>query len=137
MLLAAGGLLTELKSTSKNPSLGVTDLWQLPGYISIDYAGELRSPTRRCSPRGAATSHNGLDVLVPQLANHAYSPLVARNTISIQDPPTKLAPTLRPPDRGLIRNLRGAPRLRTGTMHSGRLQVGQSPCQPVLSRWSR
>jgi hypothetical protein len=36
VLLAAGGLLTELKSTSKNPSLGVTDWWQLPGYVSID-----------------------------------------------------------------------------------------------------
>jgi hypothetical protein len=33
VLRAAGCLLTQLKSTCNNPSLGVTDLWQEPGYV--------------------------------------------------------------------------------------------------------
>src|SRR5712691_897169 len=38
--LIAGGLLTELKTTGKKPSLGVTDMWQILGYVLMDYAGE-------------------------------------------------------------------------------------------------
>ena len=38
--LIAGGLLTELKTISKKPSLGVTDLWQILGYVLMDYVDE-------------------------------------------------------------------------------------------------
>jgi len=38
--LIAGGLLVELKTTSKKPSLGVTDLWQVLGYVLMDYVDE-------------------------------------------------------------------------------------------------
>jgi len=35
--LVAAGLLVELKTTAKKPSLGVTDLWQILGYVLMDY----------------------------------------------------------------------------------------------------
>jgi hypothetical protein len=38
--LIAGGLLTELKTTARKPSLAVTDLWQILGYVLMDYADE-------------------------------------------------------------------------------------------------
>jgi hypothetical protein len=38
--LIAGGLLTELKTTIKKPSLAVTDLWQVLGYVFMDYIDE-------------------------------------------------------------------------------------------------
>lgn len=38
--LIAGGLLTELKTTSQKPFLGVTDLWQVLGYALMDYTDE-------------------------------------------------------------------------------------------------
>ena len=40
--LIAGGLLTELKTISKKPSLGVTDLWQILGYVLMDYVRRVR-----------------------------------------------------------------------------------------------
>lgn len=36
----AAGLLIELKTTSKKPALGVTDLWQMLGYVLMDYVDE-------------------------------------------------------------------------------------------------
>jgi hypothetical protein len=38
--LIAAGLLVELKTTTKKPSLGVTDLWQVLGYVLMDYVDE-------------------------------------------------------------------------------------------------
>ena len=38
--LVAGGMLTEHKTTSKKPSLAVTNLRQILGYVFMDYAGE-------------------------------------------------------------------------------------------------
>jgi hypothetical protein len=38
--LIAGGLLAELKTTSPRPSLGVTDLWQVLGYVLMDCVDE-------------------------------------------------------------------------------------------------
>jgi hypothetical protein len=40
--LIAGGLLTELKTTIKKPSLAVMDLWQVLGYAFMDYIDEFR-----------------------------------------------------------------------------------------------
>ena len=51
----------------------------------------------------------------------------ARPPITMRAPLSGPRPLLLPAGRGLIRNRRDAPRLSTGTMHSGRLQVGQSP----------
>jgi hypothetical protein len=38
--LIAGGLLIELKTTSQKPSLGIAGLWQVLGYVLMDYADE-------------------------------------------------------------------------------------------------
>jgi hypothetical protein len=38
--IIAGGVLIELKTTTKKPSLGVTDLWQVLGYVFMDYVDE-------------------------------------------------------------------------------------------------
>jgi hypothetical protein len=38
--LIAAGLLTELKTTARKPSLGVTDAWQVIGYALMDYTDE-------------------------------------------------------------------------------------------------
>jgi hypothetical protein len=53
--LIAGGLLTELKTTSPKPSLGVTDLWQMLGYVLMDYSMSTPLRTWHCSPRDTAT----------------------------------------------------------------------------------
>jgi hypothetical protein len=58
--LGVGGLLTELKTTSKKTSLGVTGLWQMLGHVFMDCAGDLASPTWRFSPHGTATSRSGI-----------------------------------------------------------------------------
>jgi hypothetical protein len=38
--LIAAGLLTELKTTVKKPSLEVTDAWQVIAYALMDYTDE-------------------------------------------------------------------------------------------------
>jgi hypothetical protein len=67
--LVAGGLLTELKTTSKKPSLGVTDLWQVLGYVLMDYADEFAiTDVALFSARYGYLAQWNLDVLLPQLA---------------------------------------------------------------------
>jgi hypothetical protein len=46
--LVAAGLLTELKTTSKKPSLGATDLWQILGYVFMDYDDSFGVTERNC-----------------------------------------------------------------------------------------
>ncbi len=38
--LISDGLLVELKTNAKKPSLGITDLWQVLGYVLLDYTDE-------------------------------------------------------------------------------------------------
>ena len=56
--LIAAGLLAELKMTAKKPSLGVTDLWQVLGYVLMDYVDEFGITDVALSPRGTATWHS-------------------------------------------------------------------------------
>jgi hypothetical protein len=67
--LVAGGMLIELKTTSKKPSLGVTDLWQMLGYVLMDYADEFTiTDVALFSARYGYLAQWNLDVLLPQLA---------------------------------------------------------------------
>jgi len=67
--LVAGGLLTELKTTSKKPSLRVTDLWQVLGYVFMDYVDEFAiTDVALFSARYGYLVRWNLDVLLPQLA---------------------------------------------------------------------
>jgi len=67
--LVAGGLLTELKTTSKKPSLGVTDLWQMLGYVFMDYVDEFAiTDIALFSARYGYLAQWNLDVLLEQLA---------------------------------------------------------------------
>jgi hypothetical protein len=58
--LIAGGLLVELKTTSKKPSLGVTDCGRCSDICSWTMSMSSLSPTWRCSPRGTAIWHSGI-----------------------------------------------------------------------------
>jgi len=67
--LIAGGLLTELKTTIKKPSLGVTDLWQMLGYVLMDYVDEFGiTDVALFSARYGYLAQWNLDALLPQLA---------------------------------------------------------------------
>ena len=67
--LVAGGLLTELKTTSKKPSLGVTDLWQILGYVFMDYVDEFAiTDVALFSGRYGYLAQWNLDVLLSRLA---------------------------------------------------------------------
>ena len=67
--LVAGGLLIELKTTSRKPSLGVTDLWQMLGYVVMDYVDEFAiTDVALFSARYGYLAQWNLDVLLPQLA---------------------------------------------------------------------
>ena len=67
--LIAGGLLTELKTTIKKPSLGVTDLWQVLGYVLMDYVDEFGiTDVALFSARYGYLAQWNLDALLPQLA---------------------------------------------------------------------
>jgi hypothetical protein len=67
--LIAGGLLTELKTTIKKPSLGVTDLWQMLGYVLMDYTDEFAvTDVALCSARYGYLAQWNLDALLAQLA---------------------------------------------------------------------
>jgi len=60
-----------------------------------------------------------------------------RPPMTMRSPASGRNVELGPPAVGRTKNRRAAPRLSTGTTHS-RLRVeAPSPCQPVLSRWSR
>ena len=70
--LIAGGLLIELKTVSKKPSLGVTDLWQMLGYVLMDYADEFAiTDVALFSARYGYLAQWNLSTLLPQLAGKA------------------------------------------------------------------
>ena len=67
--LIAGGLLTELKTTIKKPSLAVTDLWQVLGYVFMDYIDEFGiTDVALFSARYGYLAQWNLDVLLSALA---------------------------------------------------------------------
>jgi hypothetical protein len=67
--LIGGGLLTELKTTNKKPSLGVTDLWQLLGYVLMDYIDQYAiTDVTLFSARYGYLAQWNLGMLLPQLA---------------------------------------------------------------------
>lgn len=67
--LIAGGLLMELKTTTRKPSLGVTDLWQILGYVLMDYIDEYGiTDVALFSARYGYLAQWNLDTLLPQLA---------------------------------------------------------------------
>jgi hypothetical protein len=67
--LVAGGMLTELKTTSKKPSLGITDLWQILGYVLMDYIDEFAiTDAALFSARYGYLAQWDLGTLLPQLA---------------------------------------------------------------------
>jgi len=77
--LVAGGLLTELKTTTKKPSLGVTDLWQMLGYVFMDYVdGFAVTDVALFSARYGYLAQWNLDVLLPQLAGRPVTTAALR-----------------------------------------------------------
>jgi len=77
--LIAGGLLTELKTTSKKPSLGVTDLWQILGYVLMDYVDEFAiTDVALFSARYGYLAQWNLGTLLPQLAGRPVTAAVLR-----------------------------------------------------------
>ena len=77
--LVAGSLLTELKTTSKKPSLGVTDLWQILGYVFMDYVdGFAITDVALFSARYGYLAQWNLDVLLPQLAGRPVTAAALR-----------------------------------------------------------
>jgi hypothetical protein len=67
--LIASGLLIELKTTTKKPSLAVTDLWQMLGYVFMDYADEFAlTDVALFSARYGYLAQWNLGTLLPQLA---------------------------------------------------------------------
>jgi hypothetical protein len=67
--LVAGGLLVELKTTTKKPSLAVTDLWQVLGYVFMDYVDEFAvTDVALFSARYGYLAQWDLSVLLPLLA---------------------------------------------------------------------
>jgi hypothetical protein len=67
--LIAGGLLIELKTTAKKPSLGVADLWQILGYVLMDYVDEFAlTDAALFSARYGYLAQWSLETLLPQLA---------------------------------------------------------------------
>ena len=77
--LVAGGLLTELKTTSKKPSLGVTDLWQMIGYALMDYVDEFAiTDIALFSARYGYLAQWNLDALLPQLAGRPVTAAALR-----------------------------------------------------------
>ena len=77
--LIAGGLLTELKTTSKKPSLGVTDLWQMLGYVLMDYVDEFAiTDVALFSARYGYLAQWNLGALLPQLAGRPVTAAALR-----------------------------------------------------------
>lgn len=67
--LIARGLLTELKTSAKKPSLGVTDIWQVLGYCLMDYTDEFNiTDVALFSARYGYLAQWNLDVLLTHLA---------------------------------------------------------------------
>jgi hypothetical protein len=77
--LIAGGLLIELKTVGKKPSLGVTDLWQMLGYVLMDYADEFAvTDVALFSARYGYLAQWNLDALLPQLAGRPVTAAALR-----------------------------------------------------------
>ena len=77
--LIACGLLTELKTTSKKPSLGVTDLWQTLGYLLMDYVDKFAdTDVALFSARYGYLAQWNLDTLLPQLAGRPVTAATLR-----------------------------------------------------------
>ena len=67
--MIAGGLLIELKTTSPKPSLKVTDLWQMLGYVLMDYVDEYAvTDVALFSARYGYLAQWNLATFLPQLA---------------------------------------------------------------------
>jgi hypothetical protein len=72
--LVAGGLLVELKTTIKKPSLGVPGIWQLLGYSLMDYVDEFRiRQVAIFHARYGYLAQWDLDELLSQLAGRPVS----------------------------------------------------------------
>jgi len=77
--LIASGLLMELKTTSKKPSLGVTDLWQILGYVLMDYVDEFATTDMALfSARYGYLAQWNLGTLLPQLAGRPVTAAALR-----------------------------------------------------------
>ena len=77
--LIAGGLLTELKTISKKPSLGVTDLWQILGYVLMDYVDVFAvTDVALFSARYGYLAQWNLGTLLPQLAGRPVTTAMLR-----------------------------------------------------------
>jgi hypothetical protein len=77
--LIAGGLLIELKTTSPKPSLGVTDLWQVLGYVFMDYVDEYAvTDVALFSARYGYLAQWNLGTLLPQLAGRPVTTAALR-----------------------------------------------------------
>ena len=77
--LIAGGLLTELKTTTKKPSLGVTDLSQMLGYVLMDYVDEYAiTDVALFSARYGYLAQWNLSTLLPRLAGRAVTAAALR-----------------------------------------------------------
>ena len=69
--LIAAGLLVELKTSAKRPSLGVVDLFQVIGYVLLDFDDEFSIDTAGIfSARYAHLATWGLGSLLDELAGH-------------------------------------------------------------------
>lgn len=89
--LIAGGLLAELKTTNKKPSLGITDLWQMLGYVFMDYVDEYAiTEVALFSARYGYLAQWNLGMLLQQLAGGPVA-----------------APALRAEFRALLETCRG------------------------------
>jgi hypothetical protein len=65
----ASGLLTELKMAGKKPPVGVTDLWQLLGYVLMVYVDEhALTDVALFSARYGYLAQWNLSTLLPKLA---------------------------------------------------------------------
>jgi hypothetical protein len=78
--LIAGGLLIELKTSIKKPSLAVTDLWQVLGYVFMDYVDEFAiTDVALFSARYGYLAQWNLGALLPQLAGRPVTVAALRD----------------------------------------------------------
>jgi hypothetical protein len=77
--LITGGLLIELKTVGKKPSLGVTDLWQILGYVLMDYADDFAvTDVALFSARYGYLAQWNLSTLLPHLAGEPVTAAALR-----------------------------------------------------------
>jgi hypothetical protein len=78
--LIAGGLLAELKTTASKPSLAVTDLWQILGYVLMDWEDEFAiTDVALFSARYGYLAQWSLAELLPQLAGRPVTVTALRS----------------------------------------------------------